>query len=279
MTSRVVPGIRRYDRRLPPRQPVQQRRFTSIRRPGDGDDQPLPQALSSAIRERFTNLTAQLLRSIKRRANQIFRHISLVGKVDTRLNQRQSLDNLPPPSLRPVADQALELTERVTALRWRFRRDQVRQTLHLREVKPAILERPARELPRFGQPAVVDRAQSIQHGSDHRVTAMQLQLCHILTGLAAGTRKPKCNRLVDHLAASRLAHTRKRRLPWLRHTPDQPLKRDGCLRAAHPDHSDCSRRPARGEGKDGGTIAPHKHLVDRMRDADKSTVTGYPLSP
>ena len=43
------------------------------------------------------------------------------------------------------------------------------------------------------------------------MAAMELQLRHVLAGLAARRRKPERQRLVDHLTALRLAHARQRR--------------------------------------------------------------------
>ena len=57
--------------------------------------------------------------------------------------------NRPPPRLGAVADQALELAERLPALRRRLCRDQVGQTLHRCEIEPAVLEGAAGELAGF----------------------------------------------------------------------------------------------------------------------------------
>ena len=55
---------------------------------------------------------------MKRRTDQILRHVGLIGEVDPRLDQRQRLDDLAPPRFRLVADEALELAIGLTALRW-----------------------------------------------------------------------------------------------------------------------------------------------------------------
>ena len=44
-----------------------------------------------------------------------------------------------------------------------------------------------------------------QHRGDHRAAAMQLQLGHVLAGLAMGRRKPQDERLVDDLMGGRIA--------------------------------------------------------------------------
>jgi hypothetical protein len=72
-------------------------------------------------------------------------------------------------------------------LRLGLRLDQVGQTFRLREIDPAILERPAGELSRLGEAKAVDPPERRQHRSDDRAATMQLQLDHILAGLACGS--------------------------------------------------------------------------------------------
>ena len=143
--------------------------------------------------------------------DQIFGHVGLVGEVDLRLDQRQRLDQLPPPSLGAVADQTLELAERLPALRRRLCRDQVGQALHRREIEPAVLEGAAGELAGFGRPAAFDLAERVEHRGNDRVAAVKLQLGRVLAGLAARRRKPEHQCFVDDLAGRRIAHARQRR--------------------------------------------------------------------
>jgi hypothetical protein len=82
------------------------------------------------------------------------------------------------------------------------------------------------------------------------MTALQLQLGHVLSGLTVRARKPKRQRLVDHLAAGRIAHPRERRLPRLRYSADHPFKRYARMSAADAHHRNRCRRPAGGEGED-----------------------------
>ena len=137
------------------------------------------------------NLVTQLLRSMKRRTEQILGHIGLVGKIDPRFDQRQRFDQTPPPSLGTVADQALELPKRLPALGRRLRRNQISQPFHRREIKPAVLEGTAGEFARLGRPAARNLPQRIEYPGNHRLTAMNLQLGRILAGLAVRRRKPQ----------------------------------------------------------------------------------------
>ena len=79
---------------------------------------------------------------MKRRTDQILGHVGLVGKIDPRLDQCERFDELPPPGLGLIADQALELAESLPALRGRLRRNQIRQTLDFRQIEPPVDRRP-----------------------------------------------------------------------------------------------------------------------------------------
>ncbi len=216
---------------------------------------PFPQTLAAAaVGQNCCNLVAQLLRSMKRRTDQILGHVGLVGEIDPGLDQRQRLDQPPPPRFGAVADQTLELPKRLPPLRRRLRGDQIAKTLHRSEIEPAALERPPGELARLGKAAAGNRSQCIKHAGDHRVTAVQLQLSHVFAGLALRARKPQRQRLIDRLTARRIAHAHQRRLSRLRHAADQLLQRDAGLRTRHAHHSNRRRRPAGGQSEDGGTI-------------------------
>jgi hypothetical protein len=87
---------------------------------------------------------------------------------------------------------------------------------------------------------------------------MQLQLGHVLAGLAPRSGKPQRQRLVDHLSALRIAHARKRSLARLGNFPGERLQRIAGARAGEAHHGDRRRRAAGGEGEDG--IASLGHL-------------------
>ena len=207
-----------------------------------------------ALGQRRCDLVAQLLRSMKRRTDQILRHIGLVGKIDPRLDQRQRFDQSPPPGLGPIADQTLELPKRLPPLRRRLGGDQIGKTLDRGEIEPAVLERAAGELARLGQPAPFDLPQRIEHPGDHRVAAVKLQLRHIFAGLAVRRRKPQRQRLIDRLAAS----------PDRARAPAPPSAAPARGRSAFParrarrtgnaHHGNRRRRPAGGESENGGAI-------------------------
>ena len=194
---------------------------------------------------------------MKRRTNKVLRHVGLIGEVDPRLDQRQRLDDLAPPCFRLVADEALELAIGLTALRRCFGRNQISQALHLRQIKPPVDEGAPRELARFGHAAVFDPAQDAEQGGDHRLPAMDLNLGHVLAGLAVRAGKPKRQRLVDNLAIGRIAHPCERRVAWRRHAADQLFERPARLWTANPHHCHGRRRAPGRKGKNGGAITGH----------------------
>ena len=79
-----------------------------------------------------------------------------------------------------------------------------RKALRLGQIKLAVLERPPREFAALGQPQT-QAAKGIQHARDHRAAAMHMKLGHVLAREARGTRKPKHERAVQDLSASRVA--------------------------------------------------------------------------
>jgi hypothetical protein len=72
--------------------------------------------------------------------HQLRRHIALVGEIDTRLDQRTSLDNLCAPGLRAFAQKSLELPQRLTALHLGLGIDQVGEAFDLGEIKLTVLK-------------------------------------------------------------------------------------------------------------------------------------------
>ena len=156
-------GVGRYDRRLAPRQPIEQRRLAGIGWPGYGDHEAIAQPLAAAaVGEDAGDLVTQLLRSIERGTEQIFRHIGLIRKIDPRLDQSERLDQPPPPSLGAVTDQTLELTKSEATLCRRFGGDKIGQTLDRREIEPAIFEARRVNSPASAgrQPSIIARASS-----------------------------------------------------------------------------------------------------------------------
>ena len=94
--------------------------------------------------------------------------------------------------------------------RWpsRLRRHQVGEAFDRGQIELAVLEGAAGEFAGLGRAQALDRAERGQRRRDHRAAAVQLQLGHVLAGLALRRRKPQRQRLVDDLFAFAGSRTR-----------------------------------------------------------------------
>ena len=140
--------------------------------------------------QRFGDLVAQALHNLQRRSDQVLRHIGLVGEIDARFDQRLRLDHPRAPGLGPFAEQAFELPIGLPALRLSFGADQIGKAFDGGEIEPAVLKGAARELACLRRPQALDATERAQRRGDHRTAAVQLQLGHILAGLAVRPGEP-----------------------------------------------------------------------------------------
>ena len=86
-------GMRRHDRHLAPRDPIEQRRLAGIGRTRDRDHQALAQAFAAPLSASASSISpASALRRSPAPARSVRRDIALVGEIDAGLDQRQRLD-------------------------------------------------------------------------------------------------------------------------------------------------------------------------------------------
>ena len=116
------------------------------------------------------------------------------------------------PGLGALAEQALELTICLAALRLGLGADQIGQPLDRGEVELAVLERAARELARLRRPQAFDPPERTEHRGDHRAAAVQLQLGDVLAGLAVRARETTAPAPRRSPRRFGIAHARQRRL-------------------------------------------------------------------
>ncbi len=90
---------------------------------------------------------------------------------------------------------------------------------------------------------------------------MQLQLGHVLAGLAMGRGKPQDERLVDDLMGGRIADAGERGFSRLGDFPDEDFQRFAGARAGDADHGNRRRPAAGGKGEDGGAVRGHPRMV------------------
>src|SRR3569623_1241372 len=89
-------------------------------------------------------------RLAQRRRHQLRRNIALGGEVDARFNQRHRLEDLLAPVLRAMAEQSLQLMQRLPPLPVGVGMNEIIETFGLGQIKLAVLERAARELAGLG---------------------------------------------------------------------------------------------------------------------------------
>ena len=227
--------------------------FPGVGRPGDGNDNPVAQALATpAIGERCGDLLAQPRDRRQRRTHEIVRHVAFVSKVDPRLDQRERFDQGPAPRLGAVADQTLELAERLPPLRRRLRRDQVGKAFHGGEIDTAVLERAARELA-CSAGRTFDPSERVEHRGYNRVgrrgricssaISSPVSLC------GAGNQSASASSRTSPFSGSRT----RARDAW-RGCGTRPISFSSphSPRSADAHHRNRRRRPAGGEGEDRG---------------------------
>ena len=194
----------------------------------------IAQALPSPrLGERACNLIAQFFCHAKRWPDQFFWNVGLVGEINPRLNQRQRGYDFLAPHVGPIADQTLKLPKCLAALRRSFSRNQIRQALDGGEIEPAVIEGAAGKLTGLGRPAPFDAFQRVEHRSDDGVTAVELQLRHVVAGFAVRTRKPQHQRLIDNFAGRGIPHARERGLARFRNPTDELFQSAKLARGPH----------------------------------------------
>ena len=200
-------GKRRYDCRLPSRQPIKQRRLAGIRRTCDRDPQSLAQSLPLP-RHGLADLVGQWPNQLQRTSRQTRRNIILIGEIDPGFDQSQRFDQPLPPRLGALPKQALELQQSLPALRFGLGRHQVRKPFNRGQIHAAVLKGTAGELSRLRMAQAIKPPQRGKQRGDHGAAAVNLQLDDVLAGLAVWTGKPQRQALVDQIAGGRIAHAR-----------------------------------------------------------------------
>src|SRR5262249_2817716 len=138
---------------------------------------------------------------LQRRSHQVLGNVRFIGKINSRFNQRQRLDQLHAPVFSTRTQCASHLAKRKTTLTLRLRQHEIGKTLNSREIKLAVLERPPGELARLGRTQSRNARKRSEDGCNNRTSSMQLELRNIFTRFAVRRRKPKNQRLIDNLAA------------------------------------------------------------------------------
>src|ERR1700722_15746679 len=177
------------DRHLAPRQRVHQTRFAGIGRAENRHLEARTQHLAAAaVLERGPDLGREPRDAVGRLAAQIFRQ-ALFGKVDLGFEPRLGLQQPLAPILIDLRRRARSLAQRLAALRRGFGRDQVGHAFGLGQIELAVQKGAAGELARLGQAQTRHLAQGIEQRRRHRAPAMEVELGHVLAGVARRRRE------------------------------------------------------------------------------------------
>ena len=109
--------------------------------------------------------------NLQSRRYKILRHVSLIGKVDARLNERKRLDQLRPPVLGPVPQRPRHLPEGLAPLPLRLGHYQVGKAFHRSQIELAVFKGAAREFARLRGSQTVDLSKCRKDRRDDGVTA------------------------------------------------------------------------------------------------------------
>ena len=178
--------FRRNDRRIAPRQRVEQARLAGIRRAQQSNPEAFPHDLTAMlIVEMNCDFRPRAPRPVcvLRRARQP-RHVPLVGEIDCRFGQGSDLNQPRPPTVVELRKHAADLCQCLAALGFCFGFNEIRKALDLGEVELTVLEGAANEFTWLGEAASRDLAQRTEDSRDRRTTAVDLELDDILAGLA-----------------------------------------------------------------------------------------------
>src|SRR4029079_6854880 len=95
------------------------------------------------------NVAFERPRNLQGRRYKILRYVSLIGKVDARLNKSKRLDQLRPPVLGPVPQRSRHLSEGLAPLPLRLAYHQVGKPFHRGQIELAVFKGAAREFARL----------------------------------------------------------------------------------------------------------------------------------
>ena len=235
-------GMRRYDRDLAPRQLIHQGRLADIRRTGNRNHEAVAQAFTLALcRKDFFDFAQERFDLRQRRRDQFRGHIALVGKIDAGFDQRRRLDDPRAPVARFVAEQALQLAQRLAALPVGVGVNEIVEAFGFGQIELAVLEGAAGEFAGLGGAHIFQRRQRRENRGQHRAPAMDMEFGDVLAGGAGRTRKPEHDRIVQWLTGD-VPEQHPGRRPRRRDFAAQRRQRRTGLRARDAHDRDRARR-------------------------------------
>ena len=149
------------------------------------------------LRQSFLDLRQQRFDLRQCRRDQLGRHIALVREIDPGFDQGRRFDDPRAPVARLVAEQSLQLAQRLAALPVRVGVNEIVESFGLGEIELAILERAPGKLAGLGGANIVKSGQRREQRRQHRASAMDMKLRDVFAGRAGRSRKPQHHSIVD----------------------------------------------------------------------------------
>ena len=250
----VPGGARRVrdDGRVAPGQQVEQARLSRVGRTDDDEVDPVAQAFPApVVAEMAGDLGLELPDRPPRRLidarGQVF-----VGKVDGGLDVGQGAEKALAPGFVEPPQLPLQLAQGLAPLGLGLGVDQIGEALGRGQVELPVLEGAAGEFAGLGRPQPRAPAQGVEHRRHHDGAAVQVQLRHVLAGIAGRPRKPQHQTLVQCLPVGGVADTHEGGPPGRRRIgPAKPAQGIAGSRSGNADDGDPGAADAAGPGEDG----------------------------
>src|SRR5581483_4194477 len=169
------------------------------------------------------------------------------------------------PILIKAPQRALELAQRLAALRRGLGADQIREPLGRGEVELAVLESAARELARLGEAQARQVSKRLEERCDDGAAAMELELGDVLAGEALGTGEEEREAIIDDLARARIGKTPARGAPGWRHAARKARQGRSRARPRETHHGDPGSAGRARERED--RVGFHKRVASRRMRA------------
>lgn len=199
---------------------VQKSGFSRIRRPDDGNFEPVPYALGHRY---ALDLRSKRCRDLVKQTRNLRGHIDrniFVGKIDGRFQKRGRPNQSLAPSVNLGPEGARQDPQGLAPLSLGFRLEQVAQSFDLREVENAVFQCASREFAGFGQPQTVDAPQGREQRRHGCRTAMALKFNDIFPGKTGTFGKAQYQSLIERHAIG-IREPTQTRLPRRRQRPRQ----------------------------------------------------------
>jgi len=157
------------------------------------------------------------------------------------------------PAAVAAAELAIELTERLAALRLGLGGNEIGNGFGLQQIELAVVKGPAGELSRLGEPQP-EAAQRLHDGGEHGAAAVHMEFGDVFPGGAARAREPQYQRVIEPLSGRGVDQAPSYRSARWRQLARDVLDGAPAIRPTEAENGDggATGRRRRGENRVGG---------------------------